>query len=131
MAPYFQLNVIKIFWPNRMAHLNFNSLSELKNGLVHGIEFSPSRQPNVCEVCVIGKSHRSTFELSTSISNNILELVHSDLIGPVEVDSMAGSRYILTFLDDFSRKCFVYFLKSKSDVVETFEFFKQFAETQT
>lgn len=41
-----------------------------------------------------------------------LELVHSDLVGPLHVQSLSGSRYICVFTDDYSRKSWTYFLKA-------------------
>ena len=48
-----------------------------------------------------------------------LELVHIDLWGPSPLTSLGGSRYYITFIDDLSRKVWVYFLKNKSDVFKT------------
>ena len=53
-----------------------------------------------------------------------LELVHTDLWGLSLVTSLGGSRYYITFIDDSSRKVWVYFLKNKSDVFETFKKWK-------
>ena len=59
-----------------------------------------------------------------------LELVHSDLmIFPTH--SFSGSKYVLTFIDDFSRRSWVYFLKYKSEVLATFKNFKAFVEKQS
>lgn len=52
---------------------------------------------NVCEGCLVGKKHRDTFERSTWRANKSLELVHSDLCGPMYPKSKVGARYILTF----------------------------------
>ena len=60
-----------------------------------------------------------------------LELVHTDLWGPSLVASLGGSRYYITFIDDLSRKVWVYFLKNKSDVFETFKKWKAMVETET
>ncbi|RVW83244.1 Retrovirus-related Pol polyprotein from transposon TNT 1-94 [Vitis vinifera] len=60
-----------------------------------------------------------------------LELVHTDLWGPSPVASLGGSRYYITFIDDSSRKVWVYFLKNKSDVFETFKKWKAMVETET
>jgi transposase InsO family protein len=68
------------------------------------------------------RNHRAT---------DLLELVHSDLVGPMEVSSVSGMKYILIFVDDCSRKIFVYYLKNKSDVVSKFKDFKAFAKNQT
>ncbi|RVW87889.1 Retrovirus-related Pol polyprotein from transposon TNT 1-94 [Vitis vinifera] len=60
-----------------------------------------------------------------------LELVHTDLWGPSPVASLGGSRYYITFIDDSSRKVWVYFLKNKSDVFVTFKKWKVMVETET
>jgi 5'-3' exoribonuclease 2 len=54
-----------------------------------------------------------------------LELIHSDVFGPVKQISLGGMRYMVTFMDDFSRYVWVYFMKEKS---ETFLKFKEFKE---
>ena len=58
-----------------------------------------------------------------------LELVHTDLWGPSPVASVGDSRYYITFIDDSSKKEWVYFLKNKSDVFETFKKWKAMVET--
>lgn len=60
-----------------------------------------------------------------------LEIVHSDLCGPMQTASLGGSRYFLLFIDDYSRMSWIYFLKNKSETFEHFRKFKTFAENQT
>ena len=60
----------------------------------------------------------------------MLDLVHSNLIGPLPTPSYGNSRYVFTFIDDFSRYCWVYFLKLKSEVFETFKVFKALVENK-
>jgi hypothetical protein len=60
-----------------------------------------------------------------------LELVHTDLWGPSPIASLGGSRYYVTFIDDSSRKVWVYFLKNKSEVFETFKKWRAMVETET
>ena len=50
----------------------------------------------------------------------MLGLIHSDISGPMPIKSMNGSRYVLTFIDDFSRYTWVFFIKKKSEVLEKF-----------
>ena len=59
-----------------------------------------------------------------------LELVHTDLWGPSLVASLGGSRYNITFIDDSSRKVWVYFLKNKFDVFKTFKKWKVMVKTE-
>lgn len=61
----------------------------------------------------------------------MLELVHLDLCDPVEVPSLGGSRYFVTFVDDASRKVVVFFLERKSQVLEALQKFKNTAERQS
>ena len=58
----------------------------------------------------------------------ILGLIHYDISGPIPVTSMNGSRYLLTFIDDFSRYTWVFFLKKKSKVCEIFSELKALIE---
>ena len=53
-------------------------------------------------------------------TKQILELVHSDLFGPVKVPSLGKSMYYISFIDDFSRNTWIYFLKKKSEVFDRF-----------
>lgn len=47
-----------------------------------------------------------------------LELVHTDLAGPMQTISIEGYRYAQCFTEDYSGTLMVYFLKSKSDAVQ-------------
>ncbi|KAE8728571.1 hypothetical protein F3Y22_tig00004205pilonHSYRG00041 [Hibiscus syriacus] len=60
-----------------------------------------------------------------------LELVHTDVWGPSPVPSLAGSLYYVTFIDDSTRKVWVYFLKKKSEVFDTFKKWKAMVENET
>ena len=77
-------------WHKRLAHLNSDSMKRLRDCLVTGIQFSDA-PPSSCISCVKGKQFRFPFKSSKSKSNDILELVHSDISGPMEVKSVAGS----------------------------------------
>lgn len=56
-----------------------------------------------------GKQTRLPFKDVGTRAADILELVHSDLCGPIDVESLGGARYIMVLVDDFSRKVFGYF----------------------
>ena len=59
-----------------------------------------------------------------------LELIHSDVSGPFPHMSMSQDKYALTFIDYFSRYCWVYFLKHKSEVFVLFKVFKALVKNQ-
>ena len=58
-------------------------------------------------------------------------MIHSDVFGPVIVPSLGNSVYYVSFIDDFSRKIWIYFLRKKSEVFDKFKEFKALAENQT
>ena len=82
-----------------------------------------------CKGCVVGKHIEPINEKGKARRVvQVLDLVHSNLIGNIPTLSYGNSRYVLTFIDDFSRYCWVYFLKLKSEVFETFKVWKDLVE---
>jgi transposase InsO family protein len=63
--------------------------------------------------------------------NERLELVHTDVWGPTQVSSLGGSRYYVTFIDDATRKTWVYCIRQKYDVFDTFKKWKALVENET
>lgn len=86
---------------------------------------------STCISCLKGKQSRLPFPVHENSSKELLHLVHTDLCGPMEEDSLGGNKYFLTFIDDFSRKTFIFLIKNKNEVRIKFEEFKAFAENQT
>ena len=66
---------------------------------------------------------RSSFKSKTYTSKEVLELVHTDLCGPIEVKSYKGDKYIMFLVDDYSRMMTVMFLKKKSDAFQMFKWY--------
>jgi transposase InsO family protein len=122
---------ISELWHQKYGHLNYQSLSMLsKINMVDGLPWIRV-STNVCTRCMVGKQHRDKFERSRWRASKSLELVHRDLRGPMNPPSKGGAKYILTFIDDFSRKFWVYFLKQKDEVFSKFEIFKALVENQS
>lgn len=100
-----------------------------KPGLVHGIELKSTSNQAKCEGCILVKVHRATIpKHSKSSTSRLLQLVHSDVSGPLEVPSFAGSRYFVTFIGDHYKWCMVYTIKQKSDTFACFQKFHAFVE---
>ena len=81
-----------------------------------------------CDYCLFGKQHRLSFCISSTRKPNVLDLVYSDVCDPIDVESLGGNKYLATFIDDASRKVWVYFLKTKDQVFEHFKKFHAMAE---
>ena len=90
-----------------------------RRGLLDGQK--TSKLP-VCEHCVFGKHKQVRFSSCIHKSKGLLDYLHSDLWGPTKVSSFGSAIYMLTIIDDFSRKVWVFFLKQKGDVFSTFKF---------
>ena len=76
-----------------------------------------------CESCLLGKMTKTPFAKSCERASDLLELVHSDVCGPMSTTARGGYEYFITFTDDLSRYGYVYLMKHKS---EAFEKFKEF-----
>jgi transposase InsO family protein len=81
------------------------------------------RKLKQCDACILGKHRKQPFHDSTSRACRKLEPIHSDLCGPMHVPSANGNKYIMSFIDDYTRMCWVYLLKDKSQAFETFKNF--------
>jgi transposase InsO family protein len=88
-----------------------------------------SCRDGVCAGCVLDKHYRDSFDKHASWhTSGPLQLVHSDLCGPLSSASFFGCNYFLTFIDDFSIRTWVYFLKLKSEVFDNFLAYKALVE---
>jgi len=88
--------------------------------------------PRICDDCMTGKQHRASFPKKTHWrATQILQLIHVDIRGPLTPNSNSGKRYLITFIDDFSRKIWVYFLVEKVEAFITFKNFKTDVEKET
>jgi transposase InsO family protein len=86
----------------------------------------------VCEGCVFGKQHRDNFEIGKAWrAAKPLELIHTNVCGPMKNASISGNKYFLTFIDDYSKMCWLYFMRFKSEVFNIFKKFKAMVELQS
>ncbi|KAK1662194.1 hypothetical protein QYE76_050353 [Lolium multiflorum] len=90
------------------------------DGLLESLDFESLDK---CEACLMGKMTKTPFSGMMERATDLLEIIHTNVCGPMSVASRGGYRYVLTFTDDLSRYGYIYFMKHKS---ETFEKFKEF-----
>ena len=83
-----------------------------------------SSEFDLYEHCIYGKQSCVIFPSKDTREKEILVLVHNDVFGPVSVPSLGGSRYYVSFNDDFSRMTWIYFMKKKSELLERLIEFK-------
>ena len=102
----------EILWHHRLDHIGMKGLKTLKNkNLVEGLA-DCNVEFYFCEHCINGKQNRVYFYSSSQKSSGLLDYIHSDVFGPMDVPSLSNSRYYVSFIDDYSRRTFFYFLKN-------------------
>lgn len=112
-------------WHRRLGHVHEQLITELdrKDLVKTPLRLREKKLP-FCEDCVKGKMAKLPYRPVGEIrSSRKLELVHSDVCGPTQTESLGGKRYFVTFIDDFSRCCSTYFIRYKSEVLEKFKEF--------
>ena len=86
---------------------------------------------DLCEYCVYGKKNRVIFPSGATREEGILQLVHSGVFGPMSIPSLGKSMYYVSFIDDFLRNAWIYFLMKKYEVFDRFKEFKSLVGNQT
>ncbi|KAL0405347.1 UNVERIFIED_CONTAM: Retrovirus-related Pol polyprotein from transposon RE2 [Sesamum latifolium] len=102
----------------------------MKKSMLKGLPKLEVRRDTVCAGCQYGKAHQLPYEKSNFRAKEPLELIHSDVFGPVRQASIGGMKYMVTFIYDFSRYVWVYFMKNKSETLTKFKEFKKSVETE-
>lgn len=82
-----------------------------------------------CVECCKGKMTKFSNKKATR-SQNLLELIHTDICGPFKHKTICGNVYFITFIDDFSRYCYIYMLSEKSQALQAFIIYKTEVELQ-
>lgn len=116
-------------WHLRMGHLNVTDVKKLPV-YTDGVTLSEDTSNVTCTQCMEGKQARLPFNHVGSRATRPLELIHSDLCGPMENSSFAGMKYFITYIDDFTRMVHVYLLKDKLNILESFKDFKAKVENE-
>ena len=101
-----------------------------KHALVKGVSMLQDKLAD-CMACQYGKLVRKPFPQSTWRATQKLQLVHTNVGGPQRVSSLNGNKYYITFIDDYTRFCWIYFFKSKTEVANIFWKFKALVENQS
>ena len=112
-----------------MAHLHHPNFWMLRY-MVTGFPRFNTEHNDVCRGCALGKYTKTIFTSNDSRPSRFLDLIHSDLCGPMPVVSLRGFKYYVTFINDHSRNTWIYFLKSKKskEVLQRFQEFKTLME---
>ncbi|GKA73519.1 retrotransposon protein, putative, ty1-copia subclass [Tanacetum coccineum] len=115
-------------WHCRLAHISKKRIEKLQHdGLLKSTDEESFDQ---CVFCLSGKMIRKSFLHRTERETDLLGLIHTDICGPLKHVSRQGSSYFITFTNGYTRYGYVYLLKHKYEVFETFKVFKYEVENQ-
>lgn len=117
-------------WHRRLGHMSNHNLSNVRSA-THGMDFHDPKNIKACATCAKGKHPRAPFNHTGTRATELLELIHSDICGPMQTESLGHKKYFISFIDDFTRKATVYVIRNKSEAIEKFQQFKSMAEKQT
>ena len=119
-------------WHKRLGHFHTEGLQRMtRSEAVTGLP-SLHFSRHTCTGCQLGKHTRSKLpKISRHSTSRVLELIHFDVCGPFRQQSLGGHRYFVTFIDDFSRRMWIYFLSHKSEVLTKFQNFVHLVESST
>ena len=114
-------------WHGRLGHVNFDTIRRLINmNCIPKFKIDSNKK---CETCIEAKMTRTSFH-SIHRQSEPLELVHTDLCDFKSTQSRGGNKYFMTFIDDSTKYCYVYLLKSKDQALEKFSLYKSEVENQ-
>ncbi|KAL8132396.1 hypothetical protein AgCh_008045 [Apium graveolens] len=99
-----RINETADLWHARLSHVSYSKLDVMmQKSMLKGLPQLKVRTDIVCAGCQYGKAHQLPYEESKYRATKSLELIHSDVFGPVKQASNGGLKYMVTFIDDFSR----------------------------
>ncbi|GJV75156.1 zinc finger, CCHC-type containing protein [Tanacetum coccineum] len=117
-----------LLWHCRLGHISKKRIEKLQHdGLLNSIDIESLGK---CVSCLSGKMARKPYSHQVERAKDLLGLIHTDVCGPFRIVSRQGASYFVTFTDDFSRYGYVYLLKHKHEVFETFKVFQREVENQ-
>ena len=102
----------------RLGHINLNRIQGLvKSEILSSLIFEPIL---VCESCLEGKMIKRPFKVKGNRTTVQLELMHTNVYGPMIVQAREGCEYFITFTNDYSRYGYIYLMRHKSKAFEIF-----------
>ena len=109
-------------WHETMGHCNVDDIISLEK-VSRGMKVAERGERMTCEVCLQGKMIKQTSKEERERSKKCMEMVHTDLAGPISPPSREGHRYAISFTDDCTGVTFVYFMRTKDESVQMAERF--------
>jgi transposase InsO family protein len=112
-------------WHRRLGHVNKQSIKDMvRSKKVTGVTLSDGAESVDCEDCAAGKQTRKPFKGSINTARSVGDVIHTDVCGPLDVPSLGGNRYFVSFVDEYTRYVNVGLIERKRQVVDEFRRFQ-------
>ncbi|GJT36588.1 retrotransposon protein, putative, ty1-copia subclass [Tanacetum coccineum] len=117
-----------LLWHCHFGHISKKRIEKLQHdGLLDSTDIKSFKK---CVSCISRKMERKPYSHQLERAKGLLGLIYTNVCGPFKIMSRQGASYFVTFTDDFSRYGYVYLLKHKHEVFETFKVFQKEVENQ-
>ena len=88
-------------WHHRLGHIGVKRMKKLHaDGLLESLDYVSL---DACEPCLLGKMTKTPFSGTIERATDLLEIIHTDVCGPMNIEARGRYRYFQTFIDDLSR----------------------------
>lgn len=127
-----KMEEISWIWHSRLGHVNFQAMTLMSTKQMETRLPDLIQPKGICTGCLMAKKTRNSFPSQASFrATQPLELIHSDLCGPISPTTKGVNKYFMLLVDDFSRVMWAYMLSRKDEALETFKKFRTLVETST
>lgn len=117
------------YWHRALGHRDIGCVKKILSSNNENVDECSC--DDLCEICIRGKLSRKSFpKNSNQQSKDILDLIHSDVCGPMDTQTPGGKIYFVTFIDDFSKYITIYLLNHKSEVVDKMKEYCEMVNTK-
>ncbi|KAL0294990.1 UNVERIFIED_CONTAM: Transposon Ty2-B Gag-Pol polyprotein [Sesamum radiatum] len=121
--------VPSMIWHARLGHISKDRIRRLVD--TKSLEIDDLDHLPTCESCLKGKMTKKPFVGQSAIAKGLLDLVHTDVCGPLSIPARGGFSYFITFTDDHSRYDYVYLMRYKSEAFGRFKEYRLEVENLT
>ena len=107
-----------------LCHVNFDNMVKIRKlRKVRGIPSLKKPDVGLCKNCQIGKMGKTSFKRKNYHLEDVLEIAHNDLCGPIRIESYSGEFFFIFVVDDYSRMLIVMYLKEKLEDLQKFKWY--------
>ena len=110
--------IVQLICGCRLGHIGVKRMKKLHtDGILESLDYESL---DACDPCLMGKMTKTPFSGTMERATDLLEIIHTDVCGPMNIEARSRYHYFLTFTDDLSRYGYIYLMKQESETFEKF-----------